>query len=51
MTAPPSDRFPFDFGLGPFGDIPNDDHDRPLPHAQTVRSLVEQGVLADLVRR
>jgi len=35
------------FGLDTFGDVTHDDDDRPLSHAQTIRNLVEQGVLAD----
>jgi probable LLM family oxidoreductase len=41
--------FPLVFGLDTFGDVTRDDHDRPLSHAQTIRNLVEQGVLADQV--
>jgi probable LLM family oxidoreductase len=37
------------FGLDTFGDVTHDDEDRPLSHAQTIRNLVEQGVLADAV--
>jgi probable LLM family oxidoreductase len=37
------------FGLDTFGDVTHDDDDRPLTHAQTIRNLVEQGVLADQV--
>jgi probable LLM family oxidoreductase len=37
------------FGLDTFGDVTHDDDDRPLSHAQTIRDLVEQGVLADEV--
>jgi probable LLM family oxidoreductase len=39
----------FPLGLDTFGDVTHDDHDRPLSHAQTIRNLVEQGVLADQV--
>src|SRR5882757_6755504 len=46
MTTSP---FPLVFGLDTFGDVTNDDQDRPLSHAQTIRNLVEQGVLADQV--
>jgi probable LLM family oxidoreductase len=42
-----AERFPLVFGLDTFGDVTYDDHDRPLSHAQTIRNLVEQGVLAD----
>jgi probable LLM family oxidoreductase len=37
------------FGLDTFGDVTHDDDDRPLSHAQTIRNLVEQGVLAEEV--
>jgi len=37
------------FGLDTFGDVTHDADDRPLSHAQTIRNLVEQGVLADQV--
>ena len=55
MTAAPSDareagepaRFPLEFGLDTFGDVTHDARDRPLSHAQTIRNVVEQGVLAD----
>jgi alkanesulfonate monooxygenase SsuD/methylene tetrahydromethanopterin reductase-like flavin-dependent oxidoreductase (luciferase family) len=39
--------FPLDLGVDTFGDVTHDDHDRPLSHAQTIRNLVELGVLAD----
>jgi probable LLM family oxidoreductase len=42
-------QFPLVFGLDTFGDVTHDDADRPLSHAQTIRNLVEQGVLADEV--
>ena len=44
MTA-----FPLVLGLDTFGDLIHDEHDRPLSHAETIRSVVEQGVLADHV--
>jgi probable LLM family oxidoreductase len=37
------------FGLDTFGDVTHDEQDRPLSHAQTIRNVVEQGVLADEV--
>jgi probable LLM family oxidoreductase len=40
---------PLVFGLDTFGDVTHDDDDRPLSHAQTIRNLVAQGVLADEV--
>src|SRR6202140_2957662 len=39
--------FPLIFGLDTFGDVAHDADDRPLSHAQTIRNLVEEGVLAD----
>ena len=36
-------------GLDTFGDRTSDDDGRPLTHAQTIRDLVDQGVLADQV--
>jgi probable LLM family oxidoreductase len=57
MTAAPSDavaasaagpaRFPLVLGLDTFGDVTHDRNDRLLSHAQTLRNVVEQGVLAD----
>src|SRR5260221_11963692 len=41
--------FPLVFGLDTFGDVTHDEDDRPVSHAQTIRNLVEQGVLADQV--
>lgn len=41
--------FPVVLGLDTFGDLTHDEHDRPLTHAQTIRDVVEQGVLADQV--
>ncbi|MEY2567452.1 MAG: hypothetical protein QOE35_1981 [Actinomycetota bacterium] len=41
--------FPLLFGLDTFGDVTSDADDRPLSHAQTIRDVVEQGVLADAV--
>src|SRR5260221_7955396 len=55
MTALPSSaapipvQLPLSFGLDTFGDVTHDEDDRPLSHAQTIRNLVEQGVLADQV--
>ncbi len=40
---------PLVFGLDTFGDVTNDEHGRPLSHAQTIRDVVEQGVLAEQV--
>jgi alkanesulfonate monooxygenase SsuD/methylene tetrahydromethanopterin reductase-like flavin-dependent oxidoreductase (luciferase family) len=40
---------PLVFGLDSFGDVTHDGDDRPLSHAQTIRNLVEQGVLAEEV--
>ena len=53
MTTTPSSAapvpFPLTFGLDTFGDVTHDEDDRPLSHAQTIRNLVEQGVLAEQV--
>src|SRR5487761_214142 len=40
---------PIVLGLDTFGDVPHDDNDRPLSHAETIRHIVEQDVLADQV--
>jgi probable LLM family oxidoreductase len=42
-------QFPLTFGLDTFGDVTHDEEDRPLSHAQTIRDIVEQGVLAEQV--
>jgi probable LLM family oxidoreductase len=49
MTTAPLKPFPLTFGLDTFGDVTRDVDGRPLSHAQTIRNLVEQGVLADQV--
>ena len=41
--------FPLVLGLDTFGDLTHDRDDRPDSHAQTIRNVVEQGVLADEV--
>jgi probable LLM family oxidoreductase len=46
-TAGESVQFPLVLGLDTFGDVTHDHAGRPLSHAQTIRNLVEQGVLAD----
>src|SRR3981081_4579168 len=48
VTTAPA-QFPVVLGLDTFGDVTHDDDDGPLSHAQTIRNLVEQGVLADQV--
>ncbi|WP_431906599.1 LLM class flavin-dependent oxidoreductase [Amycolatopsis thermoflava] len=35
------------FGLDTFGDVPEDDDGRPLSHAQAIRQVVDEAVLAD----
>ncbi|MFC7384406.1 LLM class flavin-dependent oxidoreductase [Sphaerisporangium rhizosphaerae] len=40
---------PLVLGLDTFGDVTSGDGGRPLSHAQTIRDIVEQGVLADQV--
>ena len=42
-------QFPLQFGIDTFGDRTSDDEGRLQSHAQTIRNLVEQGVLADQV--
>lgn len=44
-----TDRFPLVLGLDTFGDRTSDEQGTPLSHAQTIRDVVEQGVLADQV--
>jgi alkanesulfonate monooxygenase SsuD/methylene tetrahydromethanopterin reductase-like flavin-dependent oxidoreductase (luciferase family) len=44
-----SPGFPLILGLDTFGDRTNDKDDRPDSHGQTIRNVVEQGVLADQV--
>ena len=36
-----------EFGLDTFGDVTFDDNGAPLPHAQVLRNVVEEGILAD----
>ena len=38
-----------ELGLDTFGDVTDDPQGRPLPHAQVLRNIVDQGVLADQV--
>ena len=48
-SAGENTTFPLVLGLDTFGDVTHDQNDRPLSHAQTIRDIVEQGVLADQV--
>lgn len=48
-AVPEAGGFPLVLGLDTFGDLTSDEQGRPLSHAQTIRDLVEQGVLADQV--
>jgi probable LLM family oxidoreductase len=48
-SAASAARFPLVLGLDTFGDVTNDQDGRPLSHAQTIRNVVAQGVLADQV--
>jgi len=41
--------FPVTLGLDTFGDVTNDERGRPLSHAQAIRDVVEEGVLAEQV--
>ena len=45
-TAAEPTKFPLVLGLDTFGDVTSDQHGHPLSHAQTIRNLVEQVVLA-----
>ncbi len=47
MATSESAQFPLVLGLDTCGDTTNDAEGRPISHAQTIRDLVEQGVLAD----
>jgi probable LLM family oxidoreductase len=49
VTQPPQvpARSPLILGLDTFGDVTHDDRDRPLSHAQNIRNVVEEGVLAE----
>jgi probable LLM family oxidoreductase len=46
-AAPEPTPFPVVLGLDTFGDRTADRNRRPLSHAQTIRNVVEEGVLAD----
>ena len=48
-TAIEPGQFPLVLGLDTFGDLTNDEQGHRLSHAQTIRNVVEQGVLADQV--
>jgi probable LLM family oxidoreductase len=47
--ADPTAPYPVVLGLDTFGDVTGDAAGRPLSHAQTIRNIVEEGVLADQV--
>jgi probable LLM family oxidoreductase len=49
VTTTTSADFPLVLGLDTFGDLSGDDDGRPQSHAQTIRNVVEEGVLADQV--
>jgi len=51
VTTVPADaaQFPLVFGLDTFGDVTDDKDGRPLSHAQTIRDVVDQAVLAEQV--
>src|SRR5271169_6902189 len=40
---------PFEFGLDTFGDITTNPDGHPLTHAQVIRNVIDEGVLADEV--
>ncbi|WP_323181125.1 LLM class flavin-dependent oxidoreductase [Streptomyces sp. NBC_00154] len=48
-SAPRGDGHPITLGLDTFGDVTNDAQGQPLTHGETIRNLVEEGVLADQV--
>ncbi|HEY0451559.1 LLM class flavin-dependent oxidoreductase [Actinophytocola sp.] len=48
MTTP-APEFPLVLGLDTFGDLTDDDTGHRLSHAQTIRDVVEEGVLAEQV--
>src|SRR6184192_1687170 len=48
-TTGGSTPFPLVLGLDTFGDHEHDARDLPLSHAQTIRNVVEEGVLAEQV--
>ncbi|MGH9423847.1 MAG: LLM class flavin-dependent oxidoreductase [Thermoanaerobaculia bacterium] len=41
------DKKPLELGLDTFGDVTRDADGKPLPHAQVIRDVVEESVLAD----
>src|SRR5829696_8726524 len=41
---------PFELGLDTFGDVTHGEYGALLPHAQVIRNVVEEGVLADSLR-
>jgi probable LLM family oxidoreductase len=47
MATGESVKFPLALGLDTFGDTSNDADGHPLSHAQTIRNVVEQSVLAE----
>src|SRR5262245_62334279 len=47
--SPDTGQFPLTFGLNTFGDRNGDSDGKPVSHAQTIRNVVEQGVLAEQV--
>jgi probable LLM family oxidoreductase len=48
-SAATAAQFPLVLGLDTFGDRTDDEEGRPLSHAQTIRNVVDEGVLADQV--
>ena len=49
MSTQPDDSFPLVLGLDTFGDRTSHEMARLDSHAQTIRNVVEQGVLAEQV--
>jgi probable LLM family oxidoreductase len=46
-TGDVPEQFPLSFGLNTFGDRNGDADGKPVSHAQTIRNVVEEGVLAE----
>jgi len=49
MTTTETSQFPLTFGIDTFGDVTEDKNGRLVSHAQAIRDVVEEGVLADQV--
>ncbi|MFE7752097.1 LLM class flavin-dependent oxidoreductase [Streptomyces sp. NPDC057428] len=47
QAPPPAGGHPITLGLDTFGDVSDDSEGRPLSHGQSIRNLVDEGILAD----